>query len=341
MSRVSVLIPNYNNARFLTQCLDSVQAQTHGDWQAVVGDNASTDDSVAIVERMADRRIRLVRRPRTIGWVGNVNLLLAEAGDAEYIAVLHADDWWEPTFLRTTLGLLDPNPASILATSAVRLVRNGQAIGVRGLHEFRGSQPTATCDSVAATRALTRRSCIYAAGVLARADLYRRLGGYEESLPQACDWFMWLRAAAEASVEVCDVPLANYRIHDGNLTTQLASANLFGIDLVRLVLSVRTAWQGGEPFPGANRQLATTVVAELLADAARRALQGDRSGAMMQARLARAIAPAIDQVMLASLGAWALRAAGWPVLRRAQRPLLTIGRLAWRTTQGSAPATRA
>jgi glycosyltransferase involved in cell wall biosynthesis len=333
MSRVCVLIPNYNNASYIGQCLQSVLTQTLEDWEIVVGDNASTDNSVAMVEGFHDRRIRVVRRPRTIGWVANVNLLLSEINTSPYVAVLHSDDWWEPAFLETSVELLDANPTSILATCAVQLLRDGQALGVRGLHLFRPSGASPTCGSVEATRALTRQSCIFAAGVLARADLYRRLGGYEESLPQACDWLMWLRAVAEAPVQVWDRPLANYRSHDANLTAELARNNLKGIDLLRLVLIVRSMWHGREPYAGACRQLARTVTAELLADAARRLESGDDPGAKTQIRLARAIAPTIDQMALTSLGNWALGTAAWPGSRRAQRYLLTAARRVWHVVE--------
>jgi glycosyltransferase involved in cell wall biosynthesis len=333
MNKIAVLIPNYNNAAYIRQCLESVRAQTQGDWEAVVGDNASTDESVAIVESLGDRRIRVVRRPRTIGWVANVNLLLSEGAGSQYIAVLHSDDWWEPKFLQTMRGLLEANPTSILATSAVHMVGDGLAPGVRGLHEFRILGASPTCNSAEATRALTRRSCIFAPGVLARAELYRRLGGYEESLPQACDWLMWLRAAAEATIEVWDQPLASYRSHEGNMTGQLTLANLKGIDLVRLVLLVRSLWTGREPFRGACRRLARTVVTELLADAARRFEGGDRLGAETDVHLARAVAPTIDQVALTSLAQWAIRAAALPGSRQAQPYLLSFARHVWHAVE--------
>ena len=66
MSQVTVLVPNYNGAVYLRECLESIVAQTFADWELVVGDNASTDASLSIVASMADRRIRTVRRPRTI-----------------------------------------------------------------------------------------------------------------------------------------------------------------------------------------------------------------------------------------------------------------------------------
>ena len=329
MSSVSVLIPNYNNARYLKQCLESVRAQTFDDWEAVVGDNASTDESLAIVDSFHDRRIRVVQRPRTIGWVANVNLLLSEVGASPYVAVLHADDWWEPRFLATMSALLEAAPKSLIATCAARHVRDGQIIEVNGMDRSWAASRGPSCPPSEASRILTRGCCVFAPSVLARAGLYQRLGGYDESLPQACDWLMWLRAAAAASIEVSGEPLANYRVHAQSQTSSLARANLRGLDLVRLVSIVEGDWRSREPFAGAIKSLASTVVVELLAYAAQRAEAGDHAGAVRQARLARAVAATTRSALLAGLGETAFRWGQAPWMNSTQRRLLTWGRFAW------------
>ena len=91
MSRVTVLLPTYNGAAYLRQCLASICRQTFKDWTVVVGDDASQDSSPTLVEDLRDGRFRLVRRPRNIGCYSNINLLLGEA-TGEYVAILNQDD---------------------------------------------------------------------------------------------------------------------------------------------------------------------------------------------------------------------------------------------------------
>jgi hypothetical protein len=335
MSRVTVLIPNYNGATYLRECVESVRAQTFSDWAIVVGDNASTDGSVRIIDAIVDPRIRLVRRPTTIGWVANVNLLLAEAQESEYVAILHADDWWESGFLSTMVELLDNAPTSLMATSAVRQWRGGRAVAVDGLHRWWPVDRGTTCPPASASWGLTRGCCVFTPSVLARAELYRRFGGYDESLPQACDWLMWLTCAGAANIEVCGEPLATYRVHEHSLTAQLGAANLRGVDLVRLVMIMASNWKGREPVPGAIRQLARTVTVELLAYAGQRADAGDREGAIRQAGLARAVAPPGSLAVLAALGEAAFRCSGLRVFSGAQRKLMRAGRLAWHVAHPS------
>src|SRR5256885_13351565 len=129
MSRVTVLVPNYNGAAYLRQCLQSVADQTFADWCVVVGDDASVDESAAVVAGFPEPKFRSVRRPWNVGCYPNVNLLLGEA-NSPYIAVLNADDWWEPTFLATMVDLLDRAPDALLATCATRDVRNGTEVNV-------------------------------------------------------------------------------------------------------------------------------------------------------------------------------------------------------------------
>jgi glycosyltransferase involved in cell wall biosynthesis len=72
--RVTVVIPTFNRARFLPVAVDSVLAQTYGDFRLLIADNASTDETADIVARYDDARIDYVRRPENLGITANHNL---------------------------------------------------------------------------------------------------------------------------------------------------------------------------------------------------------------------------------------------------------------------------
>src|SRR5207245_1874629 len=131
---VTILMPVYNGAAFLARSLKSISEQTYGDWRVVIGDDGSTDDSLAVIERSGLPRLTLRRNARNIGWAQTVNLLLAEV-DTAYVAVLHQDDWWEPEFLGTVTAMLDRTPASLLAVTAARAVHPSRPDAVWGLHQ--------------------------------------------------------------------------------------------------------------------------------------------------------------------------------------------------------------
>lgn len=95
MPEVSVIVTGYNSAPTIVQAIESVRAQTVGDFELIFVDDASTDNTVALVESIADPRIRIIRnsKNRGIGGAKNVGI---KAARADYIAFLDSDDIWTP-----------------------------------------------------------------------------------------------------------------------------------------------------------------------------------------------------------------------------------------------------
>src|SRR3712207_6335075 len=92
--KVSVCVDSFNYGRFLAEALHSILGQTFDDFEVVITDDCSTDDSFEIAQRYAaqDSRIRLIRNPQNLGMVRNRNACLALAR-GEYVKWLHADDF--------------------------------------------------------------------------------------------------------------------------------------------------------------------------------------------------------------------------------------------------------
>ncbi|MDW8146902.1 MAG: glycosyltransferase family A protein [Roseiflexaceae bacterium] len=110
--RVSVVIPCYNQARFLPEAVASVVAQTFTDWEIIIVDDGSPDDTAAVAQRLIaaypDRRIRLIRQEnRGLAEARNAGIRVARA---PYILPLDADDMIEPEMLALTVAALDTHP---------------------------------------------------------------------------------------------------------------------------------------------------------------------------------------------------------------------------------------
>jgi glycosyltransferase involved in cell wall biosynthesis len=118
---VSVVIPCYNAAGFIERTLRSVLAQTHRELEVIVVDDASTDESAALVEQMArnDPRVRLLRRTRNAGTPGAPRNEGVAAAGGEWIAFLDADDLWHPSKLELQLTALREHGALMCSTSMV------------------------------------------------------------------------------------------------------------------------------------------------------------------------------------------------------------------------------
>lgn len=119
ISQVSVCMPMYNASKYLRECIDSVLAQTFKDFEFLIVDDGSDDDSVEIVKSYHDDRIRLIEN--THDYIGSLNMLLDEAR-GKYIARMDADDVMMPERLQVQLEYMESHEnIDILATSAILL----------------------------------------------------------------------------------------------------------------------------------------------------------------------------------------------------------------------------
>jgi glycosyltransferase involved in cell wall biosynthesis len=119
--RLTIGLPIYNGAPTLRRALDRALAQTFRDFRLIASDNASTDETVAILQEYAasDARIIVDRRPQTVPPTENFVGLLSKC-DTEFFVWLADDDWWEPTFVERCAERLDGSPAAIACFTAFR-----------------------------------------------------------------------------------------------------------------------------------------------------------------------------------------------------------------------------
>lgn len=126
--KVSIIVPLYNKAPYVTKALESIAPQTYTDWECIVVNDGSTDKSAEIVERLTinDERFRLINQENA-GVSAARNRGIAEScGD--YVAFLDADDWWAPTFLEEMMQLgADYPDAGIYGCDYYR-VKNGKLL---------------------------------------------------------------------------------------------------------------------------------------------------------------------------------------------------------------------
>lgn len=118
---VSVVIPCHDYARYLPEAVSSVLAQTFRDWELVIVDDGSTDNTVevtqALIGRHPDRRIRLVQQSNAgVSAARNTGI---EASTGRYILPLDADDVIAATMLEKTVGVLDSDPGIAIASTDV------------------------------------------------------------------------------------------------------------------------------------------------------------------------------------------------------------------------------
>lgn len=121
--RVSIGLPIFNGAEFVERSVQSILDQTYADWELIVSDNGSTDDSVRIIEELAagDPRVRILRSDQNRGAAWNYNNAFAHA-TGEFFRWHADDDWFEPDLIADLVAALDANPDAVLAHSYTRFV---------------------------------------------------------------------------------------------------------------------------------------------------------------------------------------------------------------------------
>ncbi len=183
MARVGVVIAAYNSADTIVDALNSLVGQHYTDWEAVVVDDASSDDTVERVRRFDDPRIRLLVNERNVGSGASRNRALASL-DTELVAVLDADDICTPTRFAVQVAAFDADPELTVLGAQVA------DFGSWGGPEVSFAWPTA--DDEIRARLRTRMSIAHCVAMYRRAAVMA-VGGYDERLRRAQDFALMLR----------------------------------------------------------------------------------------------------------------------------------------------------
>ena len=212
---VSVITPAYNADRFLGDTIESVRRQAVDDWELLIIDDGSTDETVAIIERAAakDRRIRLLRQANAGPSAARNHGMRAARGS--FFAFLDSDDQWLPEFLQHQLDVFARYPDTALVTGNAYYLggpQNGQP-----RRRAIDGHPVLTLENI-----IQNDSAVFIMTVF-RREVFERIGGFDESQWTSEDYDFWIRAALAGFVfRVSTRPLALYRRHQGSLSADSA-----------------------------------------------------------------------------------------------------------------------
>ncbi|MDH0868297.1 glycosyltransferase family A protein [Mitsuaria sp. GD03876] len=192
---ISVVIPLYNKEHHILRAVESVLAQTHADFELVVVDDGSKDGGAALVEAVADRRVRLHRQPNAgVSAARNRGVALTSA---PLIAFLDADDAWEPDFLANVRALADRHPEAVAVAMNYTVVAPG---GARSLGVDPARAPAQLLDPAAYFRIGKHGSPVFSSSVAARREALLAAGGFPEGVRLGEDIDTWLRLLFQGPV---------------------------------------------------------------------------------------------------------------------------------------------
>jgi glycosyltransferase involved in cell wall biosynthesis len=209
--RITVVIPTYNRAEWLGGAIESVLAQSRGDFQLIVSDNASTDATADVVDRYDDPRLSYVRLDRHVDLNTHFNRCFSR-DETDYLFVLPDDDRMEPALLERAVALLDANPRAGIVHSQVTVVDgDGAVIAERhGMTDLASDAIESGADFIA--RSIDKSYRVHASTALIRTAA---MAGYSLDARDypLTDLGLWLRMALDWDIAFLAQPLAVYRVH--------------------------------------------------------------------------------------------------------------------------------
>jgi glycosyltransferase involved in cell wall biosynthesis len=204
---VSIVIPTRDRSQVVVETVRRTLAQRGVEVEVIVVDDGSRDATPETLEAIADARLTVLRNVPGRG-VAHARNRGIEHSAHPWIAFLDDDDRWSPDKLRIQLDLARADGADFVYTAGV-------AVGVDGRVLY--TSPAVPPEEL--RRDIRSRNLVFAgsSNVLARADLLRRLGGFDERLHHIADWDLWIRLTEQGRPAACPEPLVAYVVHETNM----------------------------------------------------------------------------------------------------------------------------
>lgn len=202
---VSIIMPSYNTAKFISETIESVSAQTYPNWELIIVDDCSTDDTDAVVRPyLVDNRIRYIKNEKNSGAAVSRNRALREA-KGKWVAFLDSDDLWLPEKLEKQIEFMEKNDYHFSYTNYIEIDEESKTNGKRvtgpkkitkyGMYNY------------CWMGCLTVMYDAETVGVIQIADIKKNN-----------DYAMWLKACKKADCYLLDEVLAKYRKRSGSIS---------------------------------------------------------------------------------------------------------------------------
>ena len=212
MIKISVIIPSYNHFKFINEAINSVLNQTFQDFELLIIDDNSVDNSVEIIQKYDDTRIKLFINEKNLGANINVNKMITFA-KGEYIAILNSDDIWEIDKLEKQIDFMENNK------QYAAVFTNAQIINEEG-NDFTNKEHfySSIFDQPNRTRYewlnyfFNKGNCLCHPSILIRKSVYNDIGLYNPLMASLPDFEMWVRICLKYDIYVMTDKLVRFRI---------------------------------------------------------------------------------------------------------------------------------
>ncbi len=205
MPKVAVIISTYNRSAFLKRAIESVCGQTYTDFEIIVVDDASTDDTPGVVAQFRDKPIKYIRHDENKGGSASRNTGISKS-QSDYIAFLDDDDEWLPEKLARQVSVLDAGDKLLggVCTGHFNVDDKSGAITGEWIPSHRGN----LSKKILETNCLSTTSSL-----LLKKETFETVGLFDEQLKSFQDYDMWVRIAQHYTFDYIKDPLVKYYWH--------------------------------------------------------------------------------------------------------------------------------
>ncbi len=218
-AKVSVIIPTYNRAHTLERALGSVLNQTFTDWQLIIVDDGSTDNTQELIQSISDPRIETIfTENRGVSYARNKGI---ERSTSPWLAFLDSDDEWLSHKLSVQVELAENNPELQIIHGDEIWIRHGVRVNPMNKHQKRGGD---------IFRDAIQLCCISPSTVMLKKTLIEQFGLFREDYPVCEDYDLWLKITAHYPVGYIKDPLIKkYGGHSDQLSLKLKAMDYWRI----------------------------------------------------------------------------------------------------------------
>ncbi len=232
MPKVSVIISTYNHAKYVEECVQSVLDQTFDDFELIIVNNGSTDETSIVLQKFNDPRIKLFNLKINMG-AGAGFAYAAERASGEFIAPLSSDDVFEPTKLMKQVGSLNTHKKCAAVFSYPSFI---DEYGIPITHTLHKDATVFFVENRGRKEWLHyffyNGNCLCFPSALIRRDIYHKLQP-DPRLRQLSDFDMWVNLALRHDLHIIQEQLVRFRVRDG-----LANESAARMDVI-----IRDAWE--------------------------------------------------------------------------------------------------
>ena len=225
MPTISVIIPTYNRANYITKAINSVLSQSYKDYEIIVVDDGSTDNTCQIIKNYNTKITYIFQENKGPSAARNLGILHA---NGKYISFLDSDDIWKKHKLRVQIDTIIKNPDIKINYTQEIWIRNGIRINQKKIHSKHDGWIFEQCLPL----------CIISpSSVIIHREIFNKTGLFDENLIVCEDYDLWLRISADYPIKYIEKPLIiKYGGHSDQLSHQFWGMDRFRVRALQKIL---------------------------------------------------------------------------------------------------------